>query len=286
MQKFSSPERIENAANQLGIHIYPTFNGNTRSLLVSDSQKTNKTFMKARSDNDKITWLQIHEDSAWKELMNESSCRVMQILLSIMTNPDLWNWLILVPWVRTVDWHSHNDNWLTRSVPNTRKVAVHQPMLSNLPLHTDSITSKYLDSTDSGNEIVVARVLHGIKLNPTGYYYLGDLMPDMLDNRAQSLKIAELIWYDAISLHKARESMRVKFEEIMAYTNFPSIVFNRSLDNSGFTMQAWTKYGSVSDISNLRFLNPVAHVWYLPGPNEPTWYLRNISLEDFECIFR
>ncbi len=282
MKYYLSSEKIENEANSIGINIYPTFNWVTRSLLVSNSQKKSMDFLNANWTDNQLKVLQAKEDSVWKELMNINSHKVMQILLSIMNNQELWNWLVLIPWVNTICWNSTKDNWLYRSTPNAKNNAYH-PLMSNLPLHTDSIMSEY---HDDNNELVIARVLHWMKYKPTWYYYLGDLMPDMIDNRAQALQIAELIWYDAMKLFKSTISIKDQFERIMSDKNIPNLNFDRSQENSGFTIHSWIKYGKIEDIRNNNIKNPIAHVWYLPWKDEPTWYLRFISADDFDDIFK
>ncbi len=278
MNTFSSPENIENEANKLGIYMYPAFGKNTRSLLLTQSQKENLKFQNIDLWEKSLETLQQTADKDWEELMSHTSHHVMKILIAIMNNVELGNGLILIPGIDTSSWSSWDDNWLLRSTP-TQKVDQHIPLISNLPLHTDSLSSKFHDDF---NDPIVWTLLHGIKNNPTSYFYLWKLMPEWQDNSIQAIRIAEILWYDALKLRKLSHSIQEEIEAIMRPYDFPKIDFQRVSPYAWFTLQSGITY---LDSSTWKIIqNPIAHTWYLPKQWDPTWYLRLIRQRDIEAL--
>jgi len=275
-----SPEKIENKANELWIHIHSTFNGNSRSLVSTTSQRSNKNFQEEASSREQLDILQSFEDPDWKELMSDTSHHVIQILLAIMNNHELGAGLVFVPWINTTPWTLSKDNWLFRSTPTTRPVD-HIPLVSNLPLHTDSLTSEFHDEF---NDAVVWTLIHGIKHQPTSYFYLWEKMPEWDNNSTQAMQIAEILWYDAWKLRECKGSIQKEIDAIMKKTPFPQIDFKRHSKNAGFSIQAWISYIDSSTQKSIQ--NPIAHTWYLPSDWAPTWHLRLIKQRDINSYYR
>lgn len=275
MHTFSSPEKIEDTANRLWIYIHPAFEWETRSLLSTKKGIPNN---EAKSQT-QLQDLQKVEDPDWQELMDQTSHHVIEVLLAVMNNKELGNGLIFVPGIDTTRWHTTNNNWLLRSSP-TERSTWHTPLISNLPLHTDSVTSQFHDDS---NDLVKWTLLYGIKYNPTSYFHLWEAMPKWLNNAKQAWEIADLFWYDADELRRKETSIQGEIDTIMMRTNFPQIDFHRTSPYSGFTIQSWITFQDSSTWHDIQ--NPIAHTWYLPKLWDPTWYLRLIKARDLDMIF-